>query len=223
MKKICLIETSTVGLRIIKSYLSEMNAQCELFSSVRDVVKTNTEFDLVVLLAQQNSEFLREDLDTLQNAPSFTKIPRIILLPGESPKDIQIAEISELQTSFRMSPDKLQFLTTAAKLLKIPPRRVMQIIVTVQPEGSKVRYMGVSVDFSENGMAFECDGEFATAQNISVSFVNPAIKQRMLLPARIVRKAPSIQGNKSFYGAMFHSLTAQDAKDLIRFVTGRNY
>ena len=222
MKKICLIETSTVGLRIIKSYLSEMNAQCELFSSVKDVVKTNTEFDLVVLLAQQNSEFLREDLDTLQNAPSFTKIPRIILLPGELPKDIQIAEISELQTSFRMSPDKLQFLTTAAKLLNIPPRRVMQIIVTVQPEGSKVRYMGVSVDFSENGMAFECDGEFATAQNISVSFVNPAIKQRMLLPARIVRKAPSKQGNKIFYGVMFHSLTAQDAKDLIRFVTGGN-
>ena len=222
MKKICLIETGTVGLKIIKSYLSEMNAQCVLFSSVKDVVETNTEFDLVVLLAQQNSEYLREDLDTLQNAPSFARIPRIILLPGELPKSIQIAEISELQTSFRMSPDKLQFLTTAAKFLKIPPRRVMQIIITVQPEGSKVRNMCVSVDFSENGMAFECDGNFETAQRISVSFFNPVIKQRMFLPAQIVRKAPSKQGKKSFYGVMFHSLTARDSKDLIRFVTGGN-
>ena len=220
MKKVHLIETCPEGLKNIKSHFSEINGHYSVFSSVDGAIRSGEACDLIVLLADKKPETFNRDIDLIKKDVAFSKIPRIVILSFEISETARVAEISGMQTSFRTPVDKRQFLATVAKFLKLPPRRVFETIVTIQPDGSNIKYTGISIDFSETGMALECDSEFSQGQLISVSFINPSDRKRFFLNGQIVRKSELTQKKKTFYGVLFTELMNQDSKDLTSFITG---
>lgn len=117
MKEIVLIEPVTDGLKTIKSYLSEINAHYSVFNSVDDAVQSDVTADLVVLLANQNAINFNRDIDVLNKSQSFSKIPRIFILPLEMAGDTLLSKIIGNQPAFKSPIDKLGFLSTAARLL----------------------------------------------------------------------------------------------------------
>lgn len=220
MKKIFLIGTFPDGLKTIRSYLSDINVNYLEFSSVRDAIESGRMPSLVVLLADKNVGNFNKDVDSLKNNPSFSRIPRIYIFPLQMSGMQPDSRIIDGQSSFQMPVDKLKFLSSVSSFLKRPPRRVFRILITIMPKGSNLRYSGVSMDFSETGMAFESVSDFLKGDKIKINFVNPRNRKRFLLDAEVIRKASTQPGSTTFYGVMFIDMTNKDAKELMDFISG---
>jgi hypothetical protein len=176
---------------------------------------------LVVLLADKKLENFKKDLAFLKKDPSFLKTPILFLLPlGLSTNKIELPLLNDKQ-SFQLPLDKLRFLSSVAELLNIPPRRVFQAIISIRPEGSKTKFFGESIDFSETGMAFTCNAEFEKEQKMEIGFVNPATRKRMLLSVKVARKIPKNPGDIIFYGVIFSKMKHAEIKELLDFITGQ--
>lgn len=220
MKKIFLIGTFPDGLKTIRSYLSDINVNYLEFSSVRDAVESGRVPSLVVLLADKIVENFNKDVDSLKNNPSFSRIPRIYIFPLQMSGILPDSRIIDGQSSFQMPVDKLKFLSSVSTFLKRPPRRVFRILITIIPKESNLRYSGISMDFSETGMAFESISDFLKGDKIKINFVNPRNRKRFLLNAEVIRKASTQPGSTTFYGVMFIDMTNKDAKELMDFISG---
>ncbi|MFA6056443.1 MAG: PilZ domain-containing protein [Thermodesulfovibrionales bacterium] len=220
-KKIHLIETVPDGLKKIKSYLSEMNGNYTQFCTLSDSVQSGEVPELFILLADKNFESFVRDIDTLKNNNAFSAISRIVLLPYKMPENFRIPSLVGLQSSFMMPVDKLPFLSTVAEFLKIPQRRIFEILITIQPEESNIKYSGLSVDFSETGMAFKCSSELPVGKKITLSFIDPALRKRLLFSSEIIRTKKIDHENTYFYGVRFVDLKRQGAKELRLFITGK--
>jgi len=92
--------------------------------------------------------------------------------------------------------------------------------VTLQVEGSNIRYSGVSIDFSETGMAFESAADLQPDTLLSVQFVNPRNRKRFSLKGTIIRRSGS--GSTIFYGLKFIDMTELDVRELMDFITGES-
>ena len=222
MKKIHVIETFTDGLRTIKSHLSDINGKYSVFGSVDAALVSGETSDLVILLANRNVDHFKRDLETLYKASFFSKIPVIVCLPFKTAETKPAAEIVGEIPAFELPVSKLSFLSTVAKFLKIPPRRVLQIVITAQPEESNIKYTGMSIDFSETGMAFRSNADFSVGSTIMVNFVNPASRTRLFLKARVARRTDIRHDNIAFYGVNFQNITSDISRELQSFVTGEN-
>ncbi len=220
MKKIHVIESIPDGLRTIKSYLSDISGESSVFSSVGDALAAGERSDLVILLAQRNPESFRKDVEVLCKANSFSRIPLIICTPFRPFETSSFNEIVSAATTFELPVNKLNFLSTVSRYLKVPPRRVLQMVVTLQSQGDNIKYTGTSIDFSENGMAFRSNADFPVGQRIMINFVNPATRKRLFLKAKVIRRNDIRHDGVAFYGVMFFNLASEDSLELRSFVTG---
>lgn len=221
MKKIFLIERVPDGLKTIKTYLSDSNTSFSRFSSTQDAAKSGETPDLIILLGSQYPAQITSELNDLKAHPSYSRTPRILILPFGA-RLLEIPDLIDGQPYFEIPVEKLKFLSVVAKCLKRSPRRVFRIIITIQPEDSNIRYSGISMDFSETGMAFEGTCDLPIDQKIKVNFVNPRNRTRFILDAEVVRRASTQTGGTSYYGVMFRKMTEPDTRELIKFITGED-
>ncbi len=220
MKKIHLIETLPDGLRTVQGHLADLGGKCAVFSSVNDALKAGDSGDLVILLAHRNLEYFKKDMDFLIRSNSFSRIPLIVCLPFRLSEVKAAEEIVRDITAFELPVNKLSFLSTVARYLKVPPRRVLQIVITIQSESNNLKYTGTSIDFSETGVAFKSNADFPVGHTIAVNFVNPSTRKRLFLKAKVVRRTDIRHDRTAFYGVMFIDLAAADSAELKGFVTG---
>lgn len=219
-KKIFLVETCPEGLKTIKSHLFDINAKHAVFATLSDAMSKTDLPDLVILLARNNAENCNEDIVFYHSVPSFSKIPLMLILPLQGVAKVQALKRDKCQYTFQMPVDKLDFLSKVAGVLKVPPRRVFQIVITIMEESGNIRYSGISVDFSENGMAFECNADFAVGHKIIVRFINPKNREKFFLHAEVMRKSGTQQANTYFYGVSFNKMTFGEMTALGNFISG---
>lgn len=214
MKKIFLIESVPDGLKNVKPFLSEINAECQSFKSLQEVFDEDEKPDLILLLASKDMHEYGKAIGSLKNNATYSRVPRMSLFPYK-PHGLGQDEV------FLVMPvDKLKFLSTLANILNIPHRRVFKILIGIQPEGSSLKYSGVSIDFSETGMAFECNTDLSKDEKIVVSFIDPKNRNRFRLSASIARKKLNYTASQHFYGVSFAGMTDQERESLLNFVTG---
>ncbi len=220
MLDIFLVESIPDALKTVKYYLSDGHYTFTVFGSLAEAAESPKAPSLVIILADKDAGEFNKNMDVLKHHTVFSKIPRIIIQPHNVPYLSEHPELLDDQPSFQMPVDKLLFLSVVAKCLKRSPRRIFRILITVQPEGSNIRYSGLSVDFSETGMAFESTADITVRQMVKVNFVNPRNRRRFDISARIARKAATQPGGSVFYGIKFLEMTEQDMKDMLQFITG---
>lgn len=217
---IFLVESTPDALKTVKYYLSDTQYSFSVFGSLDEAAESAKAPSLVILLAHKDAGQFRMDMDVLKHHVVFSKVPRIIIQPQQMPYISKHPEWLDDQPSFQLPGDKLTLLSIIAKCLKRAPRRIFRILITVQPEGSNIRYSGLSVDFSETGMAFESTADMTVRQMVKVNFVNPRSRRRFDLSARVARKAATQPGGSIFYGIKFLKLTEQDIKNILQFILG---
>ena len=217
MKSVYIIANGTTGIRGVESFLTEINAHHVTFRTPDEAIDSDEKPDLVVIMSTGDLADFRARFDSLKGDRIFSRIPRVLVQPREFSAVLQKTGDFQGETLLNMPLDKLEFLSSISRLLKIPHRRVFNTVISVQPDGGNIRYSGVSQDFSETGMAFECSADLPKEQKIRVSFIDPKSKQRLVLSARIARKRSDIL---NFYGAVFVNLTADEKTGLLRFLTG---
>jgi len=175
---------------------------------------------LIILFGSNNLQEIRDDVGILKNNPAFARIPKMLILPFESSVTEAQCKPLDVQAILSIPVQKLQFQTLVSKFLNRAPRRVFRILVSIQQDGSNVRYSGISIDFSESGMAFECVTEFQVGENLLLSFVNPRTRSRFSLKTEVVRKTSTPTGSSVFYGVMFRQLSSKEIRELNAFITG---
>lgn len=220
MKKVFLIEKSPDIFNAIRSCLEENQLFYSQFKSLDEAIKSGEVPSLIVLFVNKNTRDINQEIEALKNNPSFSRIPRIFILPLDMTGIIPDNEIISGQSSFQVPVDKLKFLSTVSKFLKRSPRRVFRIVISIQPEESNLRYSGISIDFSETGVAFESSSDLPVRQKIHLSFVNPKNRKRLLFKGEIARKASTQPGGTAFYGIKLEEMTDKNKKDFINFLTG---
>jgi len=220
MKKIHVIENIPDGLRTIKSHLSDISGEYSVFNSVGDALSAGETSDLVILLAQRNLDYFRRDMETLYKSNSFSRIPLIVCLPFSASETSPLKDIIHGTTSFELPVNKLKFLSTVSRYLKVPPRRVLQIVITIQSSDDNIKYTGTSIDFSENGMAFKSNADFPVGHKIMINFVNPATRKRLFLQAKVIRRTDIRHDSVAFYGVTFVNAAPEDSLEMRSFVTG---
>jgi hypothetical protein len=220
MLDIFLVESIPDALKTVKYYLSDGRYTFTVFGSLAEAAESPQVPSLVIILADKDAGKFNKNMDVLKHHTVFSKVPRIIIQSQSVPYLTEHPELLDDQPSFQMPVDKLLFLSVVARCLKRSPRRVFRILVTVQPEGSNIRYSGLSVDFSETGMAFESTADITVRKMVKVNFVNPKTRRRFDLSASIARKAATQPGGSVFYGIKFLEMTEQDMKDILQFISG---
>lgn len=220
MKKVHVIGAFIEGLTTIKLYLSELNIFFSEFKTAAEAIQSGEVPDLLIFFTDRNSQNTQQDIDFLKNSPSFARVPRIFILPYLAQTEANSSDIIDGQCTFQLPVDKLKFLSVVSTFLKRAQRRVFRIVITLQPEGSNIRYSGLSMDFSKTGMAFECISDLPVGDLVKVQFVNPRSRNRFLLKAEIVRKASTQADGTTFYGVRFIDLSIKDTIELTNFITG---
>lgn len=220
MKKIHIIESVKDGLRTVKPHLAEAHLPYSEYGSVNDSINSGEVPALLMVLADKNLERFNRDVESIKNNPSFSMIPRMFILPFNIVGLYPNEEIVDYQASFQLPVDKFRFIATVSKLMRRVPRRVFRILISLQTEEGNVRYTGVSVDFSETGIAFESSAAFENGQILSVNFVNPKNRKRFSLKVEVVRKASTQPGGTSFYGVKFRDMTEQSRQEVKNFLLG---
>ena len=220
MKKIHVIETVKDGLRTLKPYLSDAHMPYSEYSSVNDSINSGEVPALLIVLADKNSELFKRDMECIKNNSSFSMVPRMFILPFHIKGFYPNEEIIDYQVSFQLPVEKTRFISALSKLLRRSPRRVFRILISVQTEESNIRYAGVSVDFSESGIAFESSAEFSNGQPLTINFVNPKNRKRFSLKAEVIRRASTQPGGTSFYGVKFSEMSEKDLHELKNFLLG---
>lgn len=221
MKHFHLIETIPNGLRTVKTFFEDMNADYKVFSSVTGALSGTEVPDMVVLLAQKDEEDYRRDIDMLLSARVYGKVPRVAVLPISLAMKRKSASVIDGEVEFPLPVDKVKFLSEVASCLDIPQRRAFQIIITIVTPESNLQYSGMSIDFSETGMGFESRTDFAVGQGVKTSFVTPGTKTRLSLQGTVARKMPAAAADKFLYGIRFVDMQQQDFGELRRFITGQ--
>lgn len=221
MNKVFLIEKAPDMLGAVRNHLAGGSIPFSQFTSVNAAVMCQETPSLIVLFTKPDPVALKRDLASLKSSPIISRTPKILVLPFES-GDFNLDPTQfDIQYVFKTPVEKQPFLNAVSVLTKRAPRRVFKILISVHPEDSNIRYSGVSIDFSETGMAFECTADFVTKQRVSIHFVNPRTRKRFMLKSEIVRKVASPMGDAIFYGVMFSDMSQDDIKDLISFVSGQ--
>lgn len=220
MPDIFLVESSPDALKTVKSYLEDSNYTFSVFTSLDKAAESRKAPSVLILLADKDVGNFNRDIEILKNNAFFSKVPRIFILPYTVAGLASHPELLDGQPSFQLPVDKLMFLSVVAKCLKRSPRRFFRILITVQPTGSNIRYSGLSMDFSETGMAFESSSEIDLKQKVKVNFVNPRNRRRFDLSASIARKAATQPGGSIFYGVKFLEMSEEDVKEMLRFISG---
>ena len=220
MKHLFLIEKSADVLRTVKSYLEEDNIPYTKFSSLEDALLAKDLPALIIFFASDSYTEIRHDIALLKNNASFSRISRILILPFNTSVIASKVEELDIQALFQIPVDRLKFHTSVAQLLRRGPRRVFRIVISIQAEGKNIRYAGVSIDFSEGGMAFECPAEFLPGDRIQVQFVNPRNRRRFLLRTVVIRRVVTPAGNTIFYGVKFTDMNDKDTQELLDFIAG---
>lgn len=219
MENIFLIETSPGGLKEIRTYLADVGAPCQTFSSVGDVLKVKDLPAVVVLLADKGS--YRSDLVSLKISPALAKVPRLSIFPSGA-ADVPESGGIDGETVFQLPVDKGAFLDKVATMQKRSLRRIFEILVNLRPAGTNIKYSGKSLDFSKSGMAFECSADFSSGQRLTVSFVDPACRKRLVLEAEVVRKQMKIISGSAVYGIRFLNIGEPEISDLMNFIAGKS-
>lgn len=220
MKNVFLIEKSPDVFRAVKSHLEESDIQYVKFSSLDDALQSKEAPALIILFTTDSYEDIKHDIDALKNNAAFSRTSRILVLPfNTSVIESKIRDL-DIQALFQIPVERLKFLTSLAQLLRRGPRRVFRILITLQPEGSNIRYSGISIDFSESGMAFESSSDFQPGDLLQVHFVNPRNRKRFLLKASVIRRVST--ESTIFYGVKFIEMNEQNVKELLDFITGEN-
>lgn len=220
MKKLHIICPYIEGLTTIKSYLDELQSNVIDFKSIEDSLRQADLPDLIILFANKQVDAFNRDVETLKNSTAYARVPRIIILPFNFPGQTEDSDPFCGQVVFQLPVDKLRFLSVVSTFLKRAQRRLFRILITLQAEGANVRYSGLSMDFSETGMAFESASDFAAGDRLIVHFVNPRNRKRFLLKSEIARKAKSPASDTTFYGIRFVDLSDPERKHLRGFITG---
>ncbi|MBI5073813.1 MAG: PilZ domain-containing protein [Nitrospirae bacterium] len=220
MKKIFVIERSADVFNTVKHYLKEDNLLYISFENVREALLSPDMPALIVLFGSDSFQEIRADIADLKDNPSFVKVPKILILPFNATITQGECRSLDVQETFFIPVEKLKFQTAISKFLLRSPRRVFRILVNVQQDGSNLRYSGISMDFSESGMAFECVSDFPVGEKLQVSFVNPKNRSRFSLKSEVVRKTSTPTGSSVFYGVTFRQLSEKEAQDLTQFISG---
>ncbi len=220
MNKVFLIEKAPDVFSSVKNYLSENDIPYVAFSTVNAALLSQETPSLVVHFTLPDYRELKRDMTAIKTSPLIARTPKILILPFEEAAFSPDTDALDIQFAFRTPVDKHQFLSAVSILTKRSPRRVFRILVSVQAEGSNIRFSGLSIDFSESGMAFECSAEFRPGQRVGIQFVNPRTRKRFTLKGEVVRQVTSPTGGASFYGVMFADLTSEDLSSLMSFIAG---
>ncbi len=220
MKKVFVIERSADVFNTVKHYLSEDNLPYISFQNVGEALISPDLPALIILFGNNSFQEIRQDIAEIKNNPSFVKIPKILILPFNSNITQGECRNLDLQETFFIPVEKLRFQTAMSKFLLRSPRRVFRILVNVQQDGSNLRYSGISMDFSESGMAFECVSDFPIGEKLQVSFVNPKNRNRFSLKSEVVRKTATPTGSSVFYGVTFRQMSEKETQDITQFISG---
>lgn len=220
MKKIHVIETVKDGLRTVKPYLADAHMPYSEYCSVNDSINSGEVPALLIVLADKNLERFNREMESIKNNPFFAVIPRMFILPFNMVGLYPNEEIIDYQATFQLPVDKVRFISVVSKLMRRSPRRVFRILISLLTEENNVRYSGVSVDFSETGIAFESSADFAKGQKLTVNFVNPKNRKRFSLKAEVIRRASTQPGGTSFYGVRFIEMTEKDGQEMKNFLLG---
>ena len=220
MKTIFLIERAPDVFHTVEYYLKTGSLSYTSFQTPDEAVLAEGLPALIILFGSNNLQEIRDDVGILKNNPAFARIPKMLILPFESSVTEAQCKPLDVQAILSIPVQKLQFQTLVSKFLNRAPRRVFRILVSIQQDGSNVRYSGISIDFSESGMAFECVTEFQVGENLLLSFVNPRTRSRFSLKTEVVRKTSTPTGSSVFYGVMFRQLSSKEIHELNAFITG---
>lgn len=220
MKKVFIIESSADVLNTVKHYLKESNLEYVVFQSVQKALLSPDLPEIIILIGSNNFSEIEQDLFQIKKNQSCVRVPIILILPLNTTVDQDKNRGLDVQETFCIPVEKLKFQAAVSKFLMQAPRRIFRIIITILLSNSKIRYSGVSIDFSESGMAFECTSDFPVGELLHISFVNPKNRNRIALDAEVMRKAPTPSGNSVFYGVMFRGMSGKDTQDLSNFISG---
>jgi|GEM_PF-6312345 len=219
-KKVFMIERSPDVFQGVATCLQEEDIDFASFPTPEEAAGSKEPSALIVLFGGNDISVIRNDLETIKTHPAFARLPKVLVLPFNSEVSQAGLRQLDLQEIFYTPVEKLKFKTVLSSYLHRSPRRVFRILVSITEDGSKVRYSGLSMDFSDSGMAFESTADFPVRKDLMISFVNPRNRQRISLKSEVVRKTASPLGDKAFYGVMFKQMSGKDTLELKGFISG---
>jgi len=228
MKKVFVIERfedvfTTVRhylFNTVKHYLNKDSLPYISFQNVREALLSPDLPSLIILFGNDSFREIRMDIADLKDNPLFVNIPKILILPFNTTVTREECRSLDLQATFFIPVENLKFQTALSNFLLRSPRRVFRIVVNVQPDGSNLRYSGISTDVSESGMAFKCVSDFPIGEKLQVSFVKPKNRSRLSLKSEVVRKTSTPTGGSVFYGVTFRQVSEKETRDITHFITG---
>lgn len=219
-KKVFVIERAPDVMNTVKHYLREDDISYAPFQSVAEALASPDFATLIIFFGSDSVAEIRQDIAQIKNSHSFVRVPKILILPFNSVVGQDEGKGLDAQETFCIPVEKLRFQAAISRFLMQAPRRVFRILVTILQSGSSIRYSGISMDFSDSGMAFECTSDFPVGEILQVSFVNPKNRTRLSLNAEVVRRTPTPAGSSVFYGVVFKRMSDKDMKNLSNFISG---
>lgn len=141
-------------------------------------------------------------------------VPLIVLVTPEDDEDLIDDYRLASDVAVITSPYGDALMQNTAKLLSVPTRHYIRILVQLQIEDQAGGF-GFSNNLSATGMLVETKKQLEIGTHIQLSFLLPGARQMTAVKARVVREAQSNKHGSFRYGVQFVDLPVADREHIV--------
>ncbi len=231
-KKILLVEGVRSILEREKSMLNRDNFQVFAATGGEEAIEMHRReaFDVIVMDMQMPGLAGDEACRRMRADPALKKAAVLIAVMGGDEAEMERCARAGADGCIRKPVNKEVLSARLAKLLGVPDRQAIRILVRVKLDGKldgqagSAFFIANTVDVSATGLLFECDREFKVGDFLETSFYLPAGDggfNRVVARSEVVRATPGAGGNRR-YGVRFAEFREGSGDAISRFVAKKS-
>ncbi len=226
-KKILLVDNVKSILEREKSMLNRENFQVFTATGGEEAIEIHRREKLDVIIVDLNMPGLAGDeiCRTMRSDPGMKNVSILIATLGEDKADVERCVKSGANGHIKKPINKDDLSAKLAKLLDVPARQAIRILVRVKMDGKAGGefFIANTVDVSATGLLFECDKQFKVNDALETSFYLPGVGgfNRVVIRSEVMRVAPGEENNKR-YGVRFIEFKEGNQEAITKYIEKKN-
>ncbi len=223
-RKILLVDDVKLFLEMEKTFLNRKGFIIFTASSGKEALEIHRreKVDLILLDLYMPEMDGEEVCRRIRRDGELKKVSIIMVTTSSKEEDIELCRRAGANDYITKPIDPKTLLSKISRLLNIPERRDVRVLVRIGVEGreDQVHFFGNTVDISLGGVLVEVDRPLNIGEDVSLSLVLPQKARLIDLKGRVVRRAKD-DGEAYRYGIEFIGLGAKERLALKEFIESR--
>ncbi len=221
-KKVLLVDDVKLFIEMEKTFLNREDIDIYTASSGEEALRLHKKekMDLILLDLYMPKMKGNEVCSIIRNDENLKDVSIIMVTTSLKEEDIRLCREAGANDVINKPIDPKLLLSKVSKLLGIPERKNLRILVRLKIEGvdGGVQFFGNTIDISMTGILIETDKELSIGEEVNISLVLPGRTALLQIKGKVMRRVDLHRKGGYGYGVRFLNLNPEQKTILRDFI-----